>query len=100
MLGYFQRSNPIGLIVVTCERGDMRLSPNGILIHGVHGTREIAVPRDAGRPGHGNALDALWDAVREGRRCAHDARWGRATVEIVLAILKSSKGHREVQLSC
>ena len=89
-----------GLIVVTCERGDMRLSPNGILIHGVHGTREIAVPRGAGRPGHGNALDALWDAVREGRRCAHDARWGRATVEIVLAILKSSKGHREVQLSC
>lgn len=89
-----------GFIVVTCERGDMRLSPNGILIHGIHGTREIAVPRDASRPGHGNALDALWDAVREGRRCAHDARWGRATVEIVLAILKSSTSHREVQLSC
>jgi phthalate 4,5-cis-dihydrodiol dehydrogenase len=89
-----------GLIVVTCERGDMRLSPNGILIHGIHGTREIAVPRGAGRPGHGDALDALWDAVREGRRCDHNARWGRATVEIVLAILQSSKSHREVQLSC
>jgi phthalate 4,5-cis-dihydrodiol dehydrogenase len=89
-----------GLIVVTCERGDMRLSPNGILIHGIHGTREIAVSQGKGRPGHGDALDALWDAVREGRRCAHDARWGRATVEIVLAILQSSKSDREVQLSC
>src|SRR5262247_3752901 len=39
-----------GLIVVTCERGDMRLSPNGILIHGTQSTREIAVPRGAGRP--------------------------------------------------
>jgi phthalate 4,5-cis-dihydrodiol dehydrogenase len=89
-----------GLVVVTCERGDVRLSANGILIHGTQGTREITVPRGAGRPGHGDALDALWEAVRTGRRCAHDARWGRATVEIVLAILQSSKSHREVQLSC
>jgi len=89
-----------GLIVVTCDRGDMRLSPNGILIHGTQGTREIAVPRGAGRAGHGDTLDALWEAVRKGRRCAHDARWGRATVETVLAILQSSKSRREVQLSC
>jgi phthalate 4,5-cis-dihydrodiol dehydrogenase len=89
-----------GLIVVTCERGDMRLSPNGILIHGTQGTREVAVPRGPGRPGQGNALDALWKAVREGRPCVHDARWGRATVEIILAILQSSENHREVRLSC
>jgi phthalate 4,5-cis-dihydrodiol dehydrogenase len=89
-----------GLIVATCERGDMRLSPNGILIHTTDGTREVAVPRGPGRPGQGDALDALWEAVREGRRCVHDARWGRATVEIILAILQSSKSHREVRLSC
>jgi phthalate 4,5-cis-dihydrodiol dehydrogenase len=89
-----------GFIVVTCERGDMRLSPNGILIHGTDGTREVAVPRGPGRPGQGDALDALWEALREGRRCVHDARWGRGTVEIILAILQSSKSHREVRLSC
>jgi phthalate 4,5-cis-dihydrodiol dehydrogenase len=89
-----------GFIVVTCERGDMRLSPNGILIHGTDGTREAAVPRGPGRPGQGDALDALWEALREGRRCVHDARWGRGTVEIILAILQSSKSHREVRLSC
>jgi phthalate 4,5-cis-dihydrodiol dehydrogenase len=89
-----------GLIVVTCERGDIRLSPNGILINGISGAREAAVPRGLGRPGHGDALDALWEAIREGRRCIHDARWGRATVEVILAILHSSKSRREVRLSC
>jgi phthalate 4,5-cis-dihydrodiol dehydrogenase len=78
----------------------MRLSPNGILIHGTRGTREITVPRGAGRPGQGDALDALWEAIREGRPPVHDARWGKATVEIILAILQSSKSHREVRLSC
>ena len=56
-----------GLIVATCERGDLRLSPEGVLVHGIDGTREVAVPRGPGRPGQGDALDALWDAVREGR---------------------------------
>ena len=68
---------------------------DGIIIHGVDGTREVAVPRGTGRPGQGDALDALWAAVRENRPCRHDARWGRATVEIVLAILESSQIGRE-----
>jgi phthalate 4,5-cis-dihydrodiol dehydrogenase len=89
-----------GFIVVTCERGDMRLSPNGIRIHDIRGTREVAVPCGPGRPGHGDALDALWEAIRAGRRCINDARWGRATVEVILAILESSKSRREVRLSC
>ena len=87
-----------GLVIATCERGDLRLSPNGILIHGLDGTREVAVPRGPGRPGQGDALDALWAAVREGRRCLHDARWGRKTVEVILAILQSSESHRELRL--
>jgi phthalate 4,5-cis-dihydrodiol dehydrogenase len=88
-----------GLIIVTCERGDMRLSPAGILIHGPDGTREIAVPKGRGRPGQGDALDALWHAIRDERPCLHDARWGRDTVEVILAILQSSETKREVVLS-
>src|SRR6185312_2552662 len=71
-----------GLIVVTCEGGDMRLSPQGILVHGRTGTREIAVLRGTGRPGQGDALDALWQAVREGQASIHDAQWGRDTVAV------------------
>jgi phthalate 4,5-cis-dihydrodiol dehydrogenase len=88
-----------GLIVVTCERGDMRLSPNGVVIHGLEGTRELAVLRDPGWRGQGDALDALWASVREGRPSIHDARWGRATVEVIQAILQSSAERREVILS-
>jgi phthalate 4,5-cis-dihydrodiol dehydrogenase len=88
-----------GIIVVTCERGDMRLSPNGIVIHGLEGTREVAVPRGPGWQGQGDALDALWAAVREGRPSVHDARWGKATVEVVQAIVLSSAERREVILT-
>jgi phthalate 4,5-cis-dihydrodiol dehydrogenase len=87
-----------GLIVVTCERGDMRLSPTGVLIHGVDGTREVSVPRGVGRPGQGDALDALWNAVRQGQPSIHDARWGRDTVAVILAVLQSSNARREVLL--
>ncbi len=105
-LGYGARSLPdeqphlphFGLIVATCERGDLRLSPNGVTINGIEGTRQLAVPTGPGRPGQGDALDALWTAVREGRPCVHDPHWGRATVEAVLALLRSSRERREVPL--
>jgi phthalate 4,5-cis-dihydrodiol dehydrogenase len=87
-----------GVVIATCERGDLRLSADGVLIHGVDGTREVPVPRGTGRPGQGDALDAVWAALREGRRCLHDARWGRATVQVVLAVLQSSASGREVVL--
>jgi phthalate 4,5-cis-dihydrodiol dehydrogenase len=76
----------------------MRLSPMGVLIHGVDGNREVSVSRGVGRPGQGDALDALWNAVREGRPSIHDVRWGRDTVEVILAVLQSSNARREVLL--
>jgi hypothetical protein len=39
-------------------------------------------------------------AVREGRRCIHDARWGKASVEAVLAVLRSAQERREITLRC
>jgi len=88
-----------GLIVATCERGDIRLSATGLMVHGLNGTSEIAVPRGIGRPGQGDALDALWQAVREGQPSIHDARWGRETIAVILAVLQSSKERREVLLA-
>jgi phthalate 4,5-cis-dihydrodiol dehydrogenase len=105
-LGYGRRPLPLeqphlphfGLIVATCERGDLRFSPNGVTLHGIEGTHQLAVPTGPGRPGQGDALDALWMALREGRRCIHDARWGKASVEAVLAVLRSAQERREVTL--
>jgi phthalate 4,5-cis-dihydrodiol dehydrogenase len=88
-----------GIVIATCERGDIRLSPDGLMIHGIDGTRDAAAPRGEGRPGQGDALDALWAAVRDGKPCVHDARWGRDTVAVIHAILRSSRTGREVALA-
>lgn len=105
-LGFGSRELPLeqpflphfGFLVATCERGDLRLSPDGIVLHGSDGTSVIGVPRGPGRPGQGDALDALWSATRLGEPSRHDARWGRHTVEVVLAILESARSRREIVL--
>ena len=88
-----------GVLIVTCERGDVRLSPDGVLVYGPEGRRELPVPRGVGRPGHGDALDALCAAVREGKRDFRDARWGKATLEVALAIRRSARERREIRLA-
>jgi len=105
-LGYGGRQLPteqpylphFGLVIVTCERGDLRLSANGITAYGRDGVRELAVERGVGRPGQGDTLDALWSALREDKPDFHDARWGKATLEVAVAILQSARSRREIML--
>lgn len=105
-LAYGARTLPVaqpflphfGVVIVTCERGDIRLSPEGVLVHGIDGTKQIEVPRGTGRPGQGDALDDFWAAVCEGKASVHDAKWGRATVEALLAIRKSASTASRVEL--
>ena len=106
-LGYGGRHLPpeqphlphFGTVIATCALGDIRLSANGLFVYGVDGLREVPVERGPGRPGHGDALDALWAAVRDDRRSPHDARWGKATLEVALAILQSARERREITLA-
>ena len=43
-------------------------------------------------------LDDLATAIRTNRTPVHDGRWGKATVEVALAILRSSRRNMEVLL--
>jgi phthalate 4,5-cis-dihydrodiol dehydrogenase len=105
-LGYGGRQLPtdqpylphFGTIIATCARGDVRLSGNGLVVYGADGLREVPVERGLGWSGHGDALDALWAALREGRPSVHTARWGKATLEVALAILRSAYERREIAL--
>jgi phthalate 4,5-cis-dihydrodiol dehydrogenase len=105
-LGFGGRKLPVeqphlphfGVLIATCEKGDIRFTPDGVIVYGVDGPRAIKIERGVGRPGHGDALEALWAAVRDGRRDPHDARWGKASVEIILAILRSGREQREIVL--
>jgi hypothetical protein len=80
---------------VTCERGDLRESPDGVFLYQNRQLRGIPVADEL----RGAAeLDELYQAVRFAKPIVHDGRWGEATLEVCLAIVESSRTHAEVQL--
>lgn len=84
-----------GLTVVSCERGDIRQSPDGLYIYTADGREEIPCPPFLDR---GMELKKLYQAVIENQPVFSDARWGKAALEIVLAILQSSRDGRTIML--
>jgi phthalate 4,5-cis-dihydrodiol dehydrogenase len=93
-----QHQPHFGITIVTCSEGDMRASADGVLVYGRDGVRELPIPRAAGMAGRREVLDDMLAAIRSGRRPLHDGRWGKATVEIALAILRSAREGRDVTL--
>jgi phthalate 4,5-cis-dihydrodiol dehydrogenase len=59
--------------------------------------REIPISRDT--DGRHGIVNHLYEAVVNGRPSFADGRWGKATVEVLLAVLASAQEHREVRLS-
>jgi len=90
------RKQPIyGLTLVSCENGDMRQSPDGVYLYTGNGCREIPCPAFLDR---GEALLRLVEAVINHRPVLTDGKWGKATLEVLLAILQSSREGREITL--
>jgi phthalate 4,5-cis-dihydrodiol dehydrogenase len=87
-----------GLTIATCARGELRGSADGVVLYGEDGRREIVLPEGPRFVGRGNVLDDLATAIRTGRRPLHDGRWGKATLEVALAIHLSAREGREVGL--
>ena len=85
-------------MIVTCSEADLRASKDGVLIYGRDGVREIALPRRPGIPGRREVLDDLYGALRHSQPPFHDARFGRATLATVLAVLRSAQEQREVAI--
>ena len=86
-----------GFTLVSCERADMRESPEGLYIYENSGRREIPVAMEESRGD--NELEEMYQAVVNGRPVFHDGRWGEATVEVILAILESQRTGKEIMLS-
>ena len=71
---------------------------DGVFVYGDEGKREIALP-DGGRySGRLNVLDDMLAAIATGRAPVHDGRWGKATLEVALAIQQSARERREVEM--
>jgi phthalate 4,5-cis-dihydrodiol dehydrogenase len=87
-----------GLMIVTCARGEMRASADGLFVYDQNGKREIALPPSNAMPGRSEVLDDMIAAVRFGRKPLQDGRWAKANVEATLAILRSAQERREIML--
>ena len=86
-----------GVLVASCERGDLRPSADGVLVYDDNGVRELPLERGvAGVPGRGNTLDELCAAVFEGQPVLHGVRWAKATLAVCLAIQQSARERREI----
>jgi phthalate 4,5-cis-dihydrodiol dehydrogenase len=86
-----------GPVIVCCDRGDLRLTPDGIEIYG--DTRRQFEPLPAGAVPRKTVIDALVTAVRDGRAPAQTGRWGRASLEVCHAILRSAQTGGAVALT-
>jgi phthalate 4,5-cis-dihydrodiol dehydrogenase len=93
-----ERHQPFfGFTLVSCERGDIRQTPDGLYIYGESQQREI--PLSAGSRGREAEVEELYNAVVHKRPVFHDGRWGAATLEVCLAMLESAKERKEIFLS-
>lgn len=88
-----------GIMVATCERADLRPSPDGVLVYGDEGVREVPALKGDGeyRLG-GTTIDELIDAIEGRAPVLRDARWGMDTLAILFAILESSRTGRQVEV--
>jgi phthalate 4,5-cis-dihydrodiol dehydrogenase len=87
-----------GMMVVTCERADLRASPEGVLVYGDEGVSEVPALVGHGAYGQGDTIDELVAAVRNGTPVLRDADWGVDTVRVCRAILESSASGQQVPL--
>lgn len=86
-----------GQVIASLEGADLVPSPTGVAIH-ADGAVEFVAAGPA-YPPRREVLDALFDAVTEGRAPVQSGEWGRATLEACLAILHSAREGREIPLS-
>ncbi|MDE2836029.1 MAG: Gfo/Idh/MocA family oxidoreductase [Chloroflexota bacterium] len=83
----------LGLLLVTCERGLLRQSPNGIYVYNDDGLREEPINvRKGGDP----TIEEAYNGIVRGTPIFHDGRWGMATLEVQLALMQSARERREV----
>jgi phthalate 4,5-cis-dihydrodiol dehydrogenase len=95
------RQNFFGLTIASCEHGDIRQTPTGLIVYGDDEVRQISVSLGEGQPHRytWSELDLMLDAWDNDRPLySHDGHWGKATLEVCLGIEQSSRERREVSM--
>jgi phthalate 4,5-cis-dihydrodiol dehydrogenase len=97
----FRQAEPVahqhfGMLVASCDKADLRPFPTGVMIHADREQRFDELPRP--EVARQEVIDELYAAVVEGRAPLHGGEWGMATLEVCLAILRSSIEQKEIVL--
>ena len=97
----FKETRPLahqhfGLFIVSCEHADLRPLPNGVMIYADKQKRLEPLPKP--KLPRAELIDELYGAVVEGRAPLHSGESAMATLEICLAMLRSSRQRTEISL--
>jgi phthalate 4,5-cis-dihydrodiol dehydrogenase len=86
-----------GFLIVTCERGDMRVGREGtVWIYDDSGVRVVKGVSNVHSRGE---IHEMYDAVMHGKPVFHSGRWGMGTAEAIFGMIESSQTGKEVQLT-
>jgi phthalate 4,5-cis-dihydrodiol dehydrogenase len=85
-----------GLVIVSCERADLRPLPTGVMIYGDADRQFEALPKP--KTPRKEVIDELYDTVVLHRAPVHSGPWALATLEVCLAILRSAREQKEIFL--
>jgi phthalate 4,5-cis-dihydrodiol dehydrogenase len=86
-----------GWIVASCERADLRPTPAGVDVYADDVVRVLPTPsRPTSRE---RVLDEVWAVVADGQAPRHDAAWGRANLAVCLAMQRSARERRGVDMA-
>lgn len=86
-----------GLTLVSCEKGDIRQSPTGLIVYGEEQVEEIAISN--GENGRDMVVKEFYEGVALNKPILHDGRWGLANLEVCLAVLESARTRKEIELA-
>lgn len=85
-----------GLTIVSCEKGDIRQHPDGLLVYAEE--KKYVIPISKKETGRFNVLEELYRAVIKQESPIHDGYWAKANLEVCIKALQSSKERKELYL--
>ncbi len=90
----------MGILIVSCERGDIRHSKFGLWVYDDEGLKDVDLTPDRvmGVGQRRAELEEIYNGAVLGQPLFHDGRWGMATLEVCLAIMESAKTRKEIML--
>ncbi len=85
-----------GPLIASCDKADLRPLPTGVMVYADGAQRLEPLPApDVPRV---EVIDELYEAVVNGKAPLHSGEWGLATMEVILAMLRSAREGKEIAL--